>query len=140
MKKTILTLLALVMLLASVTVIPANAAVADPGETVMPMWDNVTLTSSTFLFNDYLDGAAEMSVTAKPGSTSITITIEVYKQVGNSWILLNEGSKTVGGLVASYNVLFKGELGEYYKAEYTIDVTRFGTTETITETRFTTCE
>lgn len=140
MKKTILTLIAFITLLTSVTLIPANAAIADPGETVMPLWDNVTSTSTNFLFNDNLDGSAEITVTAKLGSTSTTITIKVYRQEGNEWILIKEGSKTSTMIVTAYNVLFPGEVGEYYKAEYTISVTRLGTTETITETRYVTCE
>lgn len=140
MKKTILTLLALVMLLASVTVIPANAAVADPGETVMPMWDNITLTSTNFLFNDYLDGSAEITVSAKGGSTSTEVTIKVYRQDGNDWVLIKEGTKTSSTIVTIFNVLFRGVVGKNYKAEYIISVTRFGTTETITETRYITCE
>ena len=140
MKKTILTLIAFITLLTSVTLIPANAAIADPGETVMPLWDNVTSTSTNFLFNDNLEGSAEITVTAKLGSTSTTITIKVYRQEGNEWILIKEGSKTSTMIVTAYNVLFPGEVGEYYKAEYTISVTRLGTTETITETRYVTCE
>lgn len=140
MKKTILTLLALVMLLASVTVIPANAAVADPGETVMPMWDHVISTSTNFLFNDYLDGSAEITVAVRPGSTSTTITIIVYQQEGNDWVQIKEGTKTSSTIVTAYNVLFRGIVGEYYKAEYTISVTRLGNTETITETRYIECE
>ena len=140
MKKTILTLLALVMLLASVTVIPANAAIADPGETVMPMWDNIMCTSTNFACNEDLIGAADITVAGKAGTTAITITIKIYLQEGNKWTLIEEESKTSTVLATSYGVYFHGESGGYYKAEYIISVTRLGSTETITETRYTTCE
>lgn len=140
MKKTILTLIAFITLLTSVTLIPANAAIADPGETVMPLWDNITLTSTNFLFNDNLDGSAEITVSAKPGSTSTTITIKVYKQEGSQWTLIKEGTKTSSTMVTAYNVLFRGVVGEYYKAEYIISVTRLGSTETITELRYVECK
>lgn len=140
MKKTILTLIAFITLLTSVTLIPANAAIADPGETVMPLWDNVISTSTNFLFNDNLDGSAEITVVARPGSTSMTITIKVFIQDGNEWTLIKEGTKTSTALATTYNVLFRGNVGNYYKAEYTISVTRLGATETITETRYVTCE
>ena len=140
MKKTILTLLALVMLLASVTVIPANAAIADPGETVMPMWDNITSTSTNFACNEDLIGSADITVFCKLGTTSTTITIKVYVEENNKWSLVEEDSKTSTALGTTFNVYFRGETGKYYKAEYIISVTRLGSTETITETRYTTCE
>lgn len=140
MKKTILTLIAFITLLTSVTLIPANAAIADPGETVMPLWDNVVSTSTNFLFNDNLDGSAEITVAVRPGSTSTTITIKVYKHEGNDWVKIEEGTKTSSTIVTAYNVIFSGVVGAYYKAEYTISVTRLGNTETITETRYVECE
>ena len=140
MKKTILTLIAFITLLTSVTLIPANAAIADPGETVMPLWDNIVSTSTNFAFSDNLIGSADITVAGRAGTTSMTITIKVYVQEGNTWTLVKEGSKTSTILAASYNVYFSGEIGEYYKAEYTISVTRLGSTEAITETRYATCE
>lgn len=140
MKKTILTLIAFITLLTSVTLIPANAAIADPGETVTPLWDNIVLTSSNLLFTDNLTGAAEMTVTRKPGTTSTTITIEVYKQTGSTWTLIKEGSKTSTAMVTPYSLTFPGEIGGYYKAEFTVSVSRSGNTEITTETRYITCE
>lgn len=136
MKKTILTLLALVMLIASVTVIPANAAVADPGETVMPMWDNTKIITTNIIFSEGDIGSAEISVIGRPGVSQIEVTIKVYKQVGSTWEFLTESNYVSYSLQAAYSKHFSAEPGCNYWAEYTIIVTGYGSEETIVRNRY----
>lgn len=139
-KKTILTLIAIITLMSTVAVLPTYAALPNTGGTVEPMWDNIAMTSTNVLFTDDLYGAADIAVTGKAGTTKTTINIKVFKQIGNAWIIIQEGTKHSNAMVTAYEVLFPGQIGCYYKIIYTISVTRFMTTETITETRYITCE
>lgn len=136
MKKTILTLIAFITLLTSVTLIPANAAIADPGETVMPLWDNTKVITTNMIFSEGNVGTADISVTGRPGVSQIEITIKVYKQVGSTWELLAEGNYVTYSLQAAYDKHFPAELGGNYWAEYTIAVTGNGSTETIVRNKY----
>ena len=135
MKKTILTLLALVMLLASVTVIPANAAVPDPGEIVAPMWDNTAMINIAMSFFEDGNGYAEGTVTGKSGVTSIVTDIVVYKKVGTYWIKIAENQTVTNGRSSGFYCQFPATPGVTYKALYVITVTKNGVDEVITKTK-----
>lgn len=137
MKKTILTIITIITLLATIGTLPTYAALPDPGETVEPMWKNVIATSSYFSFSSGY-GSAEMSVTARPGTSSTTISIRVYKQVGLNWILIDESSETFTSLAPLHYVLFNAVRNGSYKAEFSITTDRLGIIETIAETRYAT--
>ena len=141
MKKTILTLIAIIMLVSSVTVIPANAAIADPGETVEPMWDNTDLVSITM---DYLDdgyGYSECLVYGKYGTSSIVVEIVVYKRVALLfWKKVAEKTEVFNDDVALASCRFSPAVGATYKSTYKITVTQNGTDEVIEKTLTSTYE
>ena len=135
MKKTILTLIAFITLLTSVTLIPANAAIADPGETVMPLWDNTSTVNISLLFGDNGYGYAEGTVAGKIGVTNIIFEVVVYKQVGTAWVQVSEKQVVVPRQNGGISCAFPLESGAYYKAEYTFTVTRNGVDEIIQKTK-----
>lgn len=134
MKKTILTLLALVIILASFTVIPTQAAFSNQEETVMPRWSNtIAINPSVFQYNE-TKGAAEIAVSTL--STSKTdICIKIYQLAGSSWVQITEGSTTSYAPVATYSLMFDATSGHYYKAEFIITVTRAGVSDSINKSK-----
>lgn len=140
MKKTILTLIAIITLLASATVIPVNAAVADSGETVTPLWDNTDLVNIAIDFNDNGYGYSECLVVGKGGVTKIVIEIVVYKKVLFSWVQIAEKQEVFNHDVALSSCQFTPVSGATYKSTYKITVTKNGVDEIIEKTKTSTCE
>lgn len=140
MKKTILTLIAFITLLTSVTLIPANAAIADPGETVMPLWDNTATIHLAIDFNPNGYGYAEATVIGVPGVTKIVVDIQVFRQYGTSWVSVAEKEITVNSLNGLFSCPFVPVEGAYYKADYTITVSKNNVDEIINKTIYDTCE
>ncbi len=130
MKKIILIALALVML-TSIVVIPVGATVAD--NTVQPRWTNASSVNCNIKYVDGV-GYAEATVQGKFGTTSITTNIYLYKYVDNDWSYVDELHETRGSMRATESLPFDAEVGEYFKAEYEISVTKGGTTEDIYKT------
>ncbi len=140
MKKTILTLIAFITLLTSVSLIPANAAIADPGETVMPLWDNTSTLTIAMIFEDNGYGYAEGTVVGKIGVTKIVADVTVYKQVNSAWVQVTSNQTIINGKGGVFSCPFPAENGAYYKADYVITVTRNSVDEIITKTKYATCE
>ena len=131
MKKTILTLIAIITLLASATVIPANAALPDTGETVQPMWDNTDIINIAIDFPEYGYGFSECVVLGKGGVTQIVIEIVVYKQVGLSWVQVAEKQETINHRAGLSSCQFTPVEGATYKSTYKITVNKNNIDEVI---------
>ena len=140
MKKTILTLLAFITLLTSVAAIPANAAIADPGETVMPLWDNTLALNISIIFQDNGYGYAEGTIVGYTGVTQIVVDVTVYQQTGTNWSYVTDNQTTINGRGGAFSCPFPTVSGAYYKAEYTITVTKNGVNEVIEKEKYAICE
>lgn len=134
MKKVITVLMATILFVT----LSMSAYAAFP-ETAIPFWSNISTLETLITFID-TDGTAKGTLTAKSGTTSITGTLTVYKQTtGGEWEYIGSDNDTVSGRYLSLLVDFYGESGVYYKAVFTVSVTRNGTVESETKTSFRTC-
>lgn len=139
-KKTILTLIAIITLLASATVIPASAALPDNGETVQPMWDNTSVLNIAIDFPEEGYGFSECLVLGKGAVTKIVIEIVVYKKVGLSWVQIAEKRETIISHAGLSSCQFAPVEGVTYKSTYKITVTKNNIDEVIEKEKISICE
>ena len=135
MKKAILMLLVSVMLIASLNISTLGAM----PETVTPLWENTAFTTETMDFDGTAGGAA-MRVTGKAGTTRVEGRGVVYKLVGTDWVYVTEASNATNGRSCLVEILFEGEIGYEYKAEYEFVVYKDGVGEVITSTLTAVCD
>ena len=117
--------------------VPIQAAVVKPD--VETNWHNTALINLTMAFLDDGYGYAEASVGGEVGVNKIVIDIYVYRQVGDSWVLVGEEHTTYYDSVAAASCRFNAFNRAYYKAHYIFTVTRNNIDEIISETKYRTC-
>lgn len=139
-KKTILTLIAIITLMSTAAVLPTYAALPDNGETVMPMWDNTAALNISIIFNKNGYGYAEGTVFGVVGVSKIVVDVTIYRQVGTNWIYVTQNQTTINSQGGVFSCPFPASYGSYYKAEYTIIVIKGGLAEVITKEKCATCE
>ena len=123
----------LAILLMATVVIPVGAATLD--NSIQPLWTN-TITVNCSL--DFYDGKgyATTSVKAFPGTSSIKTDIMIYKQINGEWVYVTELHNTQHKTTSNLCCEFAAESGAYYRADYTITVTKSGTDEIINQTNY----
>ena len=119
-----------------VTLIPCAVSAASIDETVTPLWQNTGSVSCKIGFPDDGYGYAEASVLGHPTATRIQGDVYVYRQVGSSWVYVNEAHKTVDSCSLILSCKFDPIDGAYYRADYTFVVTKNGVDEVITQTKY----
>ena len=135
-KKTILTLIAIITLMSTVAVLPTYAALPDTGGTVEPRWDYTSVINTSLGFIEEENyGAAECSVVAQYHDVTITIDIVVHRKIGFLWVHVTEGHFEIDDSMALVTCPFSPIKGKTYRATYTITVTRNGSNEVITKTQ-----
>ena len=139
-KKTILTLIAIITLMSTVAVLPTYAALPDNGETVMPMWDNTDVVNIAISFPEEGYGFSECVVLGKGGVTKIVIEIVVYKKVGLSWIQVAQKRETINSHGGLSSCQFTPVEGATYKSTYKITVTKNNIDEVIEKEKISVCE
>ena len=117
--------------------VPIQAAVVKPD--VEPNWQNTAAISLIMGFLDDGYGYAEATVMGEPGVTKIIVDIYVYRQVGQSWVLVGEEHTTYYGAATLASCRFNAFNRAYYKAHYIFTVTRDNIDEIISETKYETC-
>lgn len=132
--KLLALLMALVTMLTCMTM-PIQAAVVQPD--VEPNWENTNNIILTLSFPD--DGYAEASVVGQLGVTKIVIDIFVYRQIGSSWALVGEEHTTILDIGGIASCQFNSINRAYYRADYTITVTKDNYDEVINKTIYRTC-
>lgn len=135
-KKTILTLIAVITLMSTVAVLPTYAALPDTGGTVEPRWDYTSAINISLGFIEEENyGYAECSVLAKHNDMSITIDIVVHRKLGFLWVHVTEGHFEIDDSIALVSCPFTPVQGKTYRATYTVTVTYNGDQEIITKTK-----
>lgn len=134
MKKIILTLLALVTLLVSMTIIPAQAAIPTYESTVLPRWVNTANITLQIDYNQNGYGYANATVFGVVGVTKITTNIKVYRQQGALWKLVAENESTINSMNGLFSCQFPLISGSEYRADYIITVRKNNTDEIIEHT------
>ncbi len=134
MKLKLLTLLLALVTLCSV--IPVGVSAANVEETVSPCWSNTGMISCKVGFPDDGYGYAEAHVMGHPTANRIKADVYVYRQVGSSWVYVAEEHETVDKCSLTISCKFVPVDGAYYRADYTFVVTKNGTDETITQTKY----
>ena len=135
MKKLAVLLLSAILLTSFLGV----SSFAATDSLIQPRWTNTGTINYGLVFEDSGYGSAEIAVTGKFGVTKIEGTITVYRQSGSDWIYVTSGSSVANAQTFAMSVPVDGILGEYYKAEFTINVYKNGVCETITETYYANC-
>ena len=139
-KKTILTLIAIITLMSTVAVLPTYAALPDNGGTVEPRWNNTDLVNITMDYDNNGYGYAECVVFGKGGVTKVVIEIVVYKQVGTSWVEVANKREVFNHDWGASSCQFISVTGAIYKSTYKVTVTKNNIDEVIEKTKITTCE
>ena len=137
MKKLAILLLSAI-LLTSILGVSSFAATAD-NSLVQPRWTNTGTINYVLGFDATGHGSAEIAVTGKFGVNKIEGSATIYRQSGSNWIYVTSGSDAANDQVFELSVPVNGILGEYYKAEFTINVYKNGVCETITRTYYANC-
>ncbi len=106
---------------------------------IQPRWTNTAAIDYGLVFEDSGYGSAEIAVTGKFGVNKIECSATIYRQSGSDWIYVTSGADVMYDQVFELSVPVDGILGEYYKAEFTINVYKNGVCETITRTSYATC-
>lgn len=107
-------------------------------ETVVPLWDNISVMDIDIYFTG-TDGTAEAMLEGKSGVTEISGTLTVYRKTLLGWRSVGSDSTTVSGKIIKLSVDFSGEPGVEYKAVFDVSVTRYGVDETETQTEYAMC-
>ena len=139
-KKTILTLIAIITLMSTVAVLPTYAALPDTGGTVEPRWDNTDIINISLSFKNDGYGYSECVVVGENGVTKIVIEIVVYKQVGIAWLPVAHKKETIANYVGGLSCQFSPISGITYKSTYKVTVTKNGIDEIIEKSKVSTCE
>lgn len=101
---------------------------------VIPLWDNTAVLNVGIYFLDDGYGYAEVATTGQLGTNKIVSEVKVYRQYGSFWILVAEEANTTYGGAAVLTCQFTPINGTYYKAVFTVTVTKDNVDETITKT------
>lgn len=106
--------------------------------TIVPLWDNINRLTVNITF-DGTAGKASAYVSDATYSAEISGTLTVYKQTKAGWLFIcrEKGTSSSGALPLKTS--FTGESSAYYKAEYSVTVTKNGVSESATETAYKTC-
>lgn len=132
MKKQIMICMFAILLMATVS-IPVGAATVD--NSIQPLWANTVSVNCSLDFDNGI-GYAGSSVKAFPGTSSIKTDIIIYKQVNGEWIYVTELHDTQYKTTSNLCCEFAAENGAYYRADYTITVTKRGIDEIINQTNY----
>lgn len=115
--------------------INSRAAVVDPGDTVIPLWENIEEISISLVFSDNVGNSTAIITRIYGVTESLEATLTIYRKEGNyRWVTVasNSGSSTRSLVL---DVTFDAIEGATYKA--VLDVTAYGIngveTETITQ-------
>ena len=136
--KKILTIIVTVAMIMSWFCIAAQAATTD--NSVNPRWDNTAMITVGIHFLDNGKSYAESLTCGHFGTTKIASEVIVYKQYGSFWIQVAKESQITYGDTDLLICHFTPVAGAYYKAVFTVTVTKNSIDETITKTYYRTYE
>ncbi len=107
--------------------------VRDPGNkiSISPLWDNV---NDITLDMYYENGAANCSgkIRALSGTTKISAVFKLERKTASGWSFEKSWSKVSSSSTLSFFGTYAVPKGYTYRLSVTADVTRNGTTETVT--------
>lgn len=136
--KKILTIIVTVAMIMSWFCIAAQAATMDGS--VTPRWDNTAMITVGIHFLETGEAFAESLTCGHFGTTKIASEVKVYKQYGSFWVQVAKATQTTYGDTDLLTCHFDPVVGAYYKAVFTVTVTKNNTDETITKTYYRTYE
>jgi hypothetical protein len=137
MKKVSLLLVSTILMMFGLGV--SSYAATSINATVEPRWSNTGSIDYYLDFDDSEIGYAELLVTGNVGVDQIVGEIEVYRQIGSTWLHVSGDTKTVNTRSLAMSVYVPGISGENYKTVFTATVYKNGIPEVITRTSYTTC-
>ena len=131
MKKIIIKIFALLMAISFMFSIQMFVSAAKEEQTVEPRWANASNISCSIGA-----GKVQSRIMGQSGVSKITLDVYVYVQSGSSWSYVTENHKTVNSVLLNDAFTFNMIAGGYYRADFTIVVTKNGVNETITQTKY----
>ncbi len=126
------------VMLACFCLVGLSLGVYAAGSAVTPLWDNFDNMVTKVVFSG-TSGTATASVSESTYSADVTGTLTVYKQTKAGWLFIRRDSGESSRGALSLEVNFTGESGAYYKAEFSVTVTKDGVSESETQTAYKTC-
>ncbi|MBQ8288023.1 MAG: hypothetical protein IJX76_04540 [Clostridia bacterium] len=136
MKKALSFILSALLL---VSVFSIASFAAENEASVQPRWINTASIDCIFEFENTKIGYAEMTVVGHIGTDKITGNIQIYRQNGSSWVLVEEDTITKESRSFSMGVETTGVSGAYYKSVFTMTVYKDDVPKVITRTSYATC-
>ncbi len=130
MKKRLISAILILMMIATVAIVPVSAAVVDP---VLPRWTNFSKVDATVSFADIYGTATGE---ARASGSTLTGTLSVYEE-GNPNPVYTQTKTAVGTLRITIN--FEGEYGCEYTAVFNVTATKNGVTESASDSAFDYC-
>lgn len=125
------------VILACLCIVGMSLGVYAEGS-VMPLWDNFDSIVARITFSG-TSGLATASVSESTYSADVTGMLTVYKQTKAGWLFICRETGESSNGILSLEMDFDGESGAYYKAEFSVTVTKNGVSEPATETAYKTC-
>ena len=116
----------------------ASAIASALSPNIIPMWEHIRQITNVISF-DGLNGEASAYVLGKSGTDSISASLTVYRQSGNSWVYVTSTSDTSSTIQLSLDCDFSATSGTYYKSVFEVVVTINGIEESETKTSYKTC-
>ncbi len=104
----------------------------------MPLWDNFDSLVTKITFSG-TSGLASASISDSTYSADVTGMLTVYKQTKAGWLFICRETGESNRGVLSLSANFTGESGAYYKAEFSVTVTKNGVSEPATKVAYKTC-
>jgi hypothetical protein len=131
MKRTIKTLLVLIIIFSLTTTVFAAESVP-----IEPFWDNTNEIVSAIDLNG-ANSSAYAKIIGKTDTTKIEAVLSVYISVNGEWILVNQSTRSSNLYYLSFSVNFVAENGATYKSILVVHVTNSsGVTESIQRARY----
>ena len=130
MKKQTMRIFAIIMMILVVFPLQMFAMAAQKDE-VEPLWDNAMSVSLSIS-----SGKVQSRVVGISGVSQIQLDVYVYVQNGSSWDYVTENHKTSNSMLLTDTLNFTAVAGAYYRADFTVVITKNGVPEVITQTKY----
>lgn len=133
-RKIIIFIITITMIISSIPCVVGAAS--GGGNIAAPNWQNTAVVSCKIGFPDDGYGYAEAHVMGHLDASNIKADVYVYRQEGSDWIYVGEEHKSAAKSSLTISCKFTPIDGAYYRADYTLVVTKNGVDEKIEQTRY----
>lgn len=116
--KKIITVISLVMVIATLSSVTAFAALPKD-ELVQPLWDSILHMEVVIVYDDGI-GTASGLASRQSTASFIEGTLTVYKKVNGQWVFVDDAYNSRSRVSLGVDLDFPAESGVTYKAVFTV--------------------